>query len=254
MTLNHTNKQAFTLTELLAVIAIMAALMLVAVPSLRSIRSTALQTAARQVSNTLQLTRQYAITHRTPTRFMIAVDTSSGKIAPDMVARAFIVCTATNNTDGILQGWVPVQDWQMLPEGVVFSDLNSRFYDPIEIHLTDDKPPPVGVADRTAGTAASSSTAWQYYDSVSTSPIFINGISETWTYSSVEFRPTGLVASDSIPGNVPTAGIRIVQGSVLEPTTLSLLVTDSNNWVYIEYDELGGRIRTRFKDTYRYKP
>ncbi len=42
-----------------------------------------------------------------------------------------------------------------------------------------------------------------------------------------------------------------MQGTVDDPTTPKLLITDTDNWVYLEYDQYAGRVRTRYKDSYK---
>lgn len=248
--------RSFTLLELMMVVAIIAIILLIAIPSLRSLQSTGLQAATRQVSSDLSLARQRSVTYRKPVRFLIPVETNhlewagsgwTNKPNHDLVCRAYLICEATNDPEGTLVGWVAVQDWSYLPVGIVFSDVNCRNYD-----LVNANPmPPALATNRLLGASASASTAWRYLDCTNEHTVYMPGLTSRWTTTVVEFRPSGYVwAASSIPSG-PAAGIRLAPGAVLDPGGLQLLVSDTNNWAYIEYDAYSGRVRTRYRDSYQ---
>src|SRR5437016_12609708 len=73
MILLTTDKRAFTLIELLTVIVIIGILLGVALPVMtRLSKSSGLQSAIRQVSNSTSLARQFAITHRVQTQLVLS--------------------------------------------------------------------------------------------------------------------------------------------------------------------------------------
>jgi prepilin-type N-terminal cleavage/methylation domain-containing protein len=245
---------AFTLMELLAVIAIMAIIVALAMPALKAIQGTALQTAARQVSSALQLARQYAINNRVPVRVVLAVDLSTtppNQISPDLICRAYTVCRATNDADGNIVGWVPLQDWRVLPEGIVFNNLDLSTYSP----MTINEIPILGNSGTRIVSAPPNATdAWRYFDGTNSMTVFLAGGSVTWQRTSaIEYRPTGVARGpgDTGIGGAGAGAIRVAAGSVLNPQNRTLLITDTNNWVYIEFDQWGGRVRTRYRDSYK---
>lgn len=239
----------FTLVELIAVIAIIAVITVVTLPALKSFQSTALQTAVRQVASEMKLARQYAITQHTRVRFGLCVSTSNMPAGgSNHVARAYVILAVTNNVDNIPLGWVTIQDWKFLPNGVVFSDHNaSGTYNP----LNADAPPPEGtIENRLTATTSSPpvGSEWQYYTNVATTTNFVPGATNIWSLSSVDFLPTGAVAN--LGGGGAAGAVRLAQGVVINPATPTLLVNSSNNWAYIEYDRVRGRVRTRYPDSY----
>jgi len=245
MTSSRSGNRGFTLLELLAVIGIIAIILAIVVPSLNSLKGTALQSASRQVSSTLQLARQHAVTFRVPVKFMIATQTNELP-NPYLVCRAYIVCEPDfDPTTGDFTGkWKAIQDWTPLPSGIVFSDLNNKYYD-----LTSACPIGALQDDRIAGDPPSATDAWKYFGSSSTEDVIRPGTTNSWVVSSVEFRPSGHVSAGTVAG--AAAGIRLATGSVLKPSIPPrVLLNDTNNWVYIEYDTYSGRIRTRTRDSF----
>ncbi len=236
----------------------MAIIVAVALPALNAIRATALQAAARQVQNEMMLARQYAITHRTTVRFGICVDpTNPPNLGSNYVARAYIILAQTNNADGSLAGWVPVQDWRFLPDGIVFSDLNSGYYDTIDISVSADGLPPFGPpANRYKGAATSSSVAPQWFDNYDPAVTVYptnTGATVTWKLSYVDFLSTGYLSSGSTHNGSPAVGVRLIQGTVLDPSP-KILCISTNNWVYLEAAPYTGRVRIRYADSFNITP
>jgi len=113
------SQSGFTLVELLAVLVIMAILMtagILSVPGL--LKSTGLSTGLRQVSNTLNLARQYAVTHRATTRVVFPYSGTTGStgtnLAPWYLSYSVMARTGTS-------AYVYISKWERLPAGVVLN-------------------------------------------------------------------------------------------------------------------------------------
>lgn len=242
-----TSSSGFTLIELLGVIVIMALIAAIGIPAMKAMQGTALQTAARQFSNAMILARQYSINMRTPVRVALAVDmTTMGTGSSNLICRAYGVYYASNDLNGAVAAWLPLQDWRTLPPGVVFSDHNCTSYNSVTL----DPVPPAGVNTRTLGTGGTL-TAWEYFNNCVTMPVITNittNVIANLTLSTVEFRPTGL---PNIPGTPIVGGIRLGLGAVTDPPTRKILLNNMNNWVNVEYDSRGGRVRIRHPESYQ---
>lgn len=131
--------KAFTLIELLAVIAIIAVLMSVTMPAFLNMgKGSALRSAQTQVRSALSLARQYAIMNNTSVRFIVAgVDGGTYSSQDlDKCLRAYAVYdlgenSTLNNLDDKY-----AKEWEYLPQGVVFDVLRtnnpvSMFHSPL---------------------------------------------------------------------------------------------------------------------------
>lgn len=98
-------KDGFTLTEMLVVIGIMVVLMIIGLPAFTGLgRGSKMRSAMTQVRSSLSLARQWAITHRERTYFVLADD---GQEKP------FAAYRIRNDNEYI-------NDWVNLPEGIIF--------------------------------------------------------------------------------------------------------------------------------------
>ncbi len=122
----------FTLIELLAVVAIMAILLLVTIPSFDALKQRGMQTAVPQLITTLRLARQHAVTHRETVWVVFPDGTASaaqynppGEVSKALRAYAVI---SSNAASGRLEY---ITDWKFLPDGICFdntpSEANSVF-------------------------------------------------------------------------------------------------------------------------------
>lgn len=130
---------AFTLVELMAVIAIIGLMMLVTIPAIQTGEGSSLISAARQFSNDLTLARQYGIAKNWRMRVVIATPktiSDSGTSSPALTAlqyRGYAIMRqarlsagwvgAVANEPNLPSGmdrWYYVQDWKTLPAGVIF--------------------------------------------------------------------------------------------------------------------------------------
>jgi prepilin-type N-terminal cleavage/methylation domain-containing protein len=115
--MRKSRQHAFTLVELISVLVILAILLSIALPAVTNLtKANALNAAAREVSNTLSLARQMAITHRVRTRvvFPFTLTTTVSTLAPAYLSYA--VMTNDVNTGN----WSYVTKWEQLPTGAVF--------------------------------------------------------------------------------------------------------------------------------------
>ncbi len=238
--------EAYTLVELLAVVFIIALVTAIALPGLKALQATAMQTAVRQVTSEMKLSRQYAITRHTPVRFVLAVSTND---LPDQgsnhVCQAYSICELVkpDYSDSSTWYWKPVQDWKFLPDGVVFSDHNSYDYNTLTLPAG-----PITKTNRTLSGDGSPSAQVRFNTNGLMTVTNMAGGTVQWSASAVEFKPTGQVNSIL---NGFAGGVRLMQGTVLVPATRELVINDTNNWAYIEYDAYGGRVRTRWRDSYQ---
>lgn len=242
------NKKAFTLVELLAVIAIMAMILVVAFPALKAINSTGLATASRQLSSGLSLARQYAITMRTPVRVVLATDLALTNINPsgsNLICSAYNVYYGSNNTALSVVDWWPLQDWRALPSGVV---MLNHFANPVS----------PGNTNYLTGTGATATLVGgpqtAYFDNTNSPMRLITNIvsATTMIYSNasfLEFRPTGAANSLYLPAS-QVGAIRIVQGALSDARSRAVIVNDAKNWVCIEYDGYMGRVRVRYPESF----
>jgi len=138
------SRSAFTLIELMAVVALIGLMMLVAMPALQSSKGSSLISAARQFSNDLNLARQYGIARNYRMRVVIATDKTikdSGADLPDLVAMQYSayaiffqqriyswwvgnVANQPNKPYG-RDRWYYLQSWKFLPKGVIFDPADA---------------------------------------------------------------------------------------------------------------------------------
>ena len=128
------HRTAFTLAELLAVIAIIGIMIAASAPSITSLmRGAGVRGATTQLKSGLSLARQYAITHRTPVYVVLPVwanDPQANDPNKSKGYRSFGICsfTATTDTNGITStNFSYIQDWQVLPQGVLLQTNSTGF-------------------------------------------------------------------------------------------------------------------------------
>lgn len=111
----------FTLIEMLVVIVIVGIMLALTIPAVTTMmKASGVSVATRQVSNTLGLARQLAITQRIYARVVFPYDTTPPIPAgsADMLYRSYAVMTNRDNTT--TANWRYASKWEYLPVGVVF--------------------------------------------------------------------------------------------------------------------------------------
>jgi len=216
MTRQHTN--GFTLIEMLTVLAIIAVLLAATLPTVTHlVKSSGLTVATREVSNTLSLARQLAITQRVYARVVFPYSATGSVPNKDMQYRAYAVITNQVNTTTAFQEWRYASKWEYLPVGVVF--LNAI---------------PGG------GLGALDDTSSLDTESL---PFPEPGAFGQLAY--IEFNPTG-VAAPLTTGTLGSSTLAITEGFTSGGTPTATSRTISNtmaNYATITVDALVGRIQ-----------
>ena len=114
------NSPAFSLVELLVVMAIIGIMIGLSALAVQGMRAPALQHAADQVMSGLSLARQIAITKNTQAAFLIATNTNSGFPAEPYRYWSVVYSNRGNST------WTLAKDWEALPNGAFFLDTRGQ--------------------------------------------------------------------------------------------------------------------------------
>lgn len=182
-------KAGFTLIELLVVMGIIGLLMAVVIPSFNGIgRGSSLDTSTNQLKQTLELARQWAITHRKDTAvvFPEPVHIEDSEKEDQYGYQCYAV----------FAGGDQISEWRYLKNGVIFDpdfDPNQNVFDNNDMYSTNF---PSGMLKQSGnsdyavllfhpdGTVSTASAANQY-------PIVT--LAEGWvTAGSVQLRPNGV--------------------------------------------------------------
>jgi len=253
---------AFTLVELLTVVAIMGLLAGAAAVSLRGMRSPALASAANEVASAMKMTRQMAIA--SGRRTFIVFPITSNALATN-IFRAYAVFeevppgeqTTQPNSAGIYftnqtaSSWfIPRTDWRNLPEGVVFCNLATSTYNTMNLDPFTGLNP--GQLFRPVAQQGQSGQEWRFFESFTNFDVRREDSANTslgtlQNTPFLAFYPGGRSFYNN-PGNRQGAGLRLVQGFVRGD---QIGVTDTNNFYTVETDPFAGRIRVRNRESYR---
>ena len=117
--MNTRKHQAFTLIELLIVVAVMAVLLLLTLPSFLDIgRGSKMEAAVSQLYTTINLARQWAITHRETVHIVFPDDYSTvyNGLSTNEHKKALRSYAVYSPTKGY------VTEWRYLPAGIYFVD------------------------------------------------------------------------------------------------------------------------------------
>jgi prepilin-type N-terminal cleavage/methylation domain-containing protein len=220
----------FTLMELLVVLAVMAILIALTVPTLVGLTgSNSLSTGTRQVSNYLTLARTEAIAKHTVTRFVIVTKASQ---TADVSYRRYGIWSWNPE----LEEFRPASSWQELPLNAVF-EPKEPMYVRESLYAEDD----------------ASSVIGNYF--LDNSPVFTAETGgEEFTMQYMEFTPSG--AARVKGGDDERNIMLVVTGGVIplgeegsgEEATASIVYKNAedgkpNNWAQMNIDSLTGRVR-----------
>jgi prepilin-type N-terminal cleavage/methylation domain-containing protein len=222
-------RQAFSLVELLTVVAIMAVVMGLVAVGVSGMQRPGLQTAAAQVSSGLSLARQLAITRNTTAAFIVATTTNGA----GMPAEPFKYWSVASSNRG-LNTWTLRKDWEKLPDGAVFLEslggavggYNPITANPFPAGVTVGQPSvPVSFANRmTFSVQAGASTV-----SFANSPAIL-------------FNSDGSASNNAI-------AVRLADGAV--NGSGQVILRSTNRYYFVETDATVGRIRVRAPESYR---
>jgi len=254
--------RAFSLTELLVVVAIMGIMAGAAALSLRGLRAPALNNAVNETASALKLARQMAVTSRK--RQFVVFPITANPLLSSNLFRSYAIFEelgpGETSSDGLVVNneatyrgesiWVARTDWRVLPDGVVFCNLAVSGYssmqgDPFGGGFRVGMP-----AGRTTQTTSTGGEEWRYFMSF-TNLLVVLPNQEQLSLSAVPylgFAPSGKAFFTGSDRNNQSA-LRLMEGTVVQGTQVA--VNKTNNYFYIETDRLVGRIRVRPKESYR---
>ena len=217
--MRRARRTGFTLVEMLVVIVIVGMMMALALPAVNNLmKSGGVSAASRHVSNTLNLARQYAITHRVATCVVFpysgtAVAVNGLDLAPMYQSYAVYAIGATPPAY--------VSKWEHLPLGTVFMNKNNPNLSAI------NPPPPLD----------NLGTATFRFPNTNLTSGFV-------PLAYIEFTPTGAAYNSGSGSFTITEGL-INNGTIVVPT--SRIVSNGNtvlaNAAYISVDNIIGRIQ-----------
>jgi len=227
------NNSAFSLVELLVVMAIIGMMVGLSAMAVQGMRAPAVQHAADQVMSGLSLARQIAITKNTRAALLIADKTSSG-FPTNGPYRHWSVVYSNKGADS----WTIAKDWEELPNGAVFSQI-------LENARTNNSFP--------ASTSPGSAITASFYPSSNTNytSTFSNISAGNSTFTatntpSIRFNSSGVASGNAtLAGSV---GIRISPGTAIVGNAT---ITSTNQYYIIEADHTIGRIRMRAPESYQ---
>jgi prepilin-type N-terminal cleavage/methylation domain-containing protein len=203
---------AFTLIEMLTVIAIIGVILAVGIPAFTNMmKSGGLSAASRQIASTLTLARQYAITKRTNVRVVFPYSGTTGggiNLAPPYQSYTAIAINGTTTNY--------ISKWEHLPLGTVFMDINAGVGSPP--CLND-----LGTANLPFPTNTNAAL----------------GPGNSAILAFIEFRPTGAASN---PGTF-TITEGFVSGTTVTPTSRNGITLA--NVVTVSVDNVVGRIQVR---------
>jgi prepilin-type N-terminal cleavage/methylation domain-containing protein len=258
---NRGPRDAFTLVELLTVVAIMAIVMSVLGFAIGSMGGSATQVAAAQVASGLSLARQLAVAQNTETRFVIAdLQGADGAGLPQESFRYWtVIMTNKRAANPSANTWVMMKEWEKLPQGAVFLNIANRSYNTINeatIGATPGKPfrPQYSMN-------LPSAQEWLGFGSYGSFQLVLADnrdlvVSRLSNAPTIGFNGTGgtLYCSNSSRGLLPASGrpvaVRVAAGA--SDQNNQIMLKSTNGYAYVEADSRG-RIRVRNPESYRTK-
>jgi prepilin-type N-terminal cleavage/methylation domain-containing protein len=237
---------AFTLVELLTVVAIMAIVMGILAMSLSQGQGRGVQMAAAQVASGMGVARQTAITRNTDAMFIIAPrsGSSSTDFFPAEPFRYWAVVYSNRGTNT----WALATDWNELPAGTVFMGLSGQGYKTINWN-TDGEIPQPGTPFRPR-IAVSTKAEWQHFNSFTNMSLALpTGSTNLLLVPFIGFKSNGRGFAVTGPTHMAIVlGEGVSQAAVAEA---QIVLRSTNNITHVETDSRAGRIVVRPRDSYR---
>jgi len=253
----RTPQSAFTLVELMAVIAVVGLLVAVSIPAFRGMGGASqVANAGRQFNNALMAARQYAVARGVNVRVVVACEDTVRGASNDeekaMNCSAYAIMWQSNSLTwqvtlqspaqpNVPQGqglWYYLQPWRMLPNGVVFDPARQ------ELQSSDGRItlPPTTIFQGRQATRMNQAAATR--DLIP----FPNDLGRVPTsVAFVQFKPTGQpTVSGSVrlvAGFVETDGDLVVRGRNTPTSAQGSDDPAAANSVVLQWDEISGRIQ-----------
>jgi len=216
----------FTLIEMLTVLVIIGIVITIALPAFTNLmKSGGVNAAARQLSSTFSLARQYAITHRTTTRVVFTYDSTTGTAYTNMAPwyQSYAVLERSSLTN-----FTYLTKWEFLPIGVVFMSATPTI--PVSIPSSLNTLPNELMAFPT-------NYNFLVFPLPPPSPV-----ANTATLAYVEFGPTGAATQPSVGANSLTLSEGLMNAGSVTPTSRTPTNTLAN-FATINVDSIIGRIQ-----------
>jgi prepilin-type N-terminal cleavage/methylation domain-containing protein len=229
------NNSAFSLVELLVVMAIIGMMVGLSALAVSGMRAPAVQHAADQVMSGLSLARQIAITKNTQAALLIADQTTTGFPTNGPYRHWSVVYSNKGATT-----WTIAKDWEELPNGAVFYEVRGAFgstpgYSSLNAASNAMTQVPGDIIPASNFTSRNASTNFS---------IVTSGNTTTATIPCIRFKSDGSVANASTAG----MAVRIVPGSVMGGNAT---LTGNQTYYFVETDSAIGRIRMRAPESYK---
>jgi prepilin-type N-terminal cleavage/methylation domain-containing protein len=219
-------RQAFSLVELLTVVAIMAVVMGLVAVGVSGMQRPGLQTAAAQVSSGLSLARQLAITRNTTAAFIVATTTNGA----GMPAEPFKYWSVASSNRG-LTTWTLRKDWEKLPDGAVFVESLGSGYNTIT-----PNPYPAGMAVGQPSAPASFANRMTFTVQAGASTVSFTN------FPAILYNGDGSASGNAV-------AVRLADGAV--NASGQVILRSTNRYYFVETDATVGRIRVRAPESYR---
>lgn len=228
-----------------------------AVVSLRGLRAPALASSAGEVSSALKLARQTAIA--SGRRAYVIFPIQANSLLSNNILRSYAILEEIPpeqeapdvgvSNSSTLPIHIARTDWRTLPDGVVFCNLAAAGYSPINgdpfTGCEIGRPTP-----RSTGPSPSGGEEWRYFNSFADFRVVTGATTNVLTaVPFIGFFPTGRSYYNGADQYYSAVAIRLINGVVQNPNLV--VVTDTNNYYYVEADPANGRIRVRPRDSYR---
>jgi prepilin-type N-terminal cleavage/methylation domain-containing protein len=252
--------KAFTLIELMAVVAIMAIVFGLFAMSLSQLRGPTVQLAANQVASGLSLARQIAIAQNTEARFVISGMDDS--FMPEEPYRYWTIISSNRGGNNL---WVMEREWEPLPLGAVFLNLSANNYAGVTwpaIPATQKGSAFEPDFNSTSSTLADAWKMFQSFTSEQTRISFRNEpdvVGETWPINLpyIAFRPDGGVRVsgsgarifDAAASSSRLVGLRVVEGRSL-PESGEIVIDNPDGARFVEVHDITGRVVVRRREDY----